>query len=222
MMKKNKKHVGIIYTVKCKITGKFYIGATTDSIKQRKLDHQERSRRGEQNKFHDAISTFGVDAFNWTQTDTVNSTDELAQKEKEYITKFNSKLDGYNSDSGGGIKKTVYQYNTKDGSLVNLFDSLESAANAVNAYKTCIGNACIGQNKTCKGYYWSYNFSVPFNPNTDLRKKKVNQLSLSDKLIAVYESVAEASKATGISKSCISRVCRGEREKSSGFKWKYE
>ncbi|WP_394345717.1 hypothetical protein [Gelidibacter gilvus] len=39
--------------------------------------------------------------------------------------------------------------------------------------------------------------------------------------IAEYESVAEASRQTGISKSCISKVCRGERKQSGGYIWKY-
>ncbi|MFD1616089.1 MULTISPECIES: NUMOD1 domain-containing DNA-binding protein [Flavobacteriaceae] len=220
-MKKNKKPAGIIYTVKCEITGEFYVGATKDSLHQRKLDHQERANRGEKHPFAQAIATHDVEAFTWEQTDTANSTDELARKEKETIKKLDSKEKGFNADSGGGIKKTVYQYNIKDGSLLNTYDCLQNAANAVNAYKTCVGNACIGQNKTCKGYYWSYNFSVPFCPEKDLRKKQVVQYSLSGKQIAVYESVAEASKKTGVSKTCISRVCRNEREQSGGYKWSY-
>lgn len=220
-MKKNKKSAGIIYTVKCEINQKFYVGATTDSLHQRKLDHEERSKRGEKGKFQEAIATYGAEAFIWNQTDTASNTDELARKEKETIKKLDSKEKGYNADSGGGLKKTVYQYNIKDGSLVNTYDCLESASSAVNAYKTCVGNVCIGQNKTCKGYYWSYNFSLPFSPEKDLRKKQVVQYSLSGKQIAVYESVAEASKKTGVSKTCISRVCRKERKSSSGFIWKY-
>src|SRR5690606_3503241 len=107
----------IIYKVKCEITGELYVGATTDSLRKRKLDHEERAKRGEFNKFHEAISTYGVEAFNWEQIDTASSNDELAQKEKQYVLEFNSKKDGYNSDSGGGFKKTVYQYQLKDGSL---------------------------------------------------------------------------------------------------------
>ena len=109
-MKKNKKLAGIVYTVKCVITGKFYVGATTDSLHHRKLDHQERANRGENHPFAQAIATYGEDAFHWEQTDTANSTDELARKEKEYIAKLDSKNNGYNADSGGGIKKTVYQW----------------------------------------------------------------------------------------------------------------
>ncbi|MCR8667081.1 NUMOD1 domain-containing DNA-binding protein [Aestuariibaculum sp. M13] len=150
---KKKKSAGIIYIAKCKVTGEHYIGATTNSLKQRRLDHEERAIRGESNRFHEAIATYGPSAFTWEQVDTASTTDELAQKEKQYVLKFNAKDEGYNADAGGGFKKTVYQYDAKDGSLINTYDCLENAANAINVSKTSIGNACTGQNKTCKGYY---------------------------------------------------------------------
>ncbi|WP_299097940.1 NUMOD1 domain-containing DNA-binding protein [uncultured Winogradskyella sp.] len=211
----------IIYKAENQINGCIYIGATSNSVHQRKLDHLERGNRQEKGKFYEAISTFGKDAFNWEQVDTASTKDELAEKEKSYILEYNSQENGYNSDSGGGIKKTVYQYNTSDGSLVNSYDSLQNAANAVNAYKTSISSACTGQNKTCKGYHWSYNLSEPFKLKKDLRKKQVIQYDISEEQIAVYQSVAEASRQTGVSKSSISRVCRGERSRSGGFIWKY-
>ncbi|SDS49206.1 NUMOD1 domain-containing DNA-binding protein [Winogradskyella sediminis] len=211
----------IIYKAENEINGWVYIGATSNSVHQRKLDHLERANRQEKGKFYEAISTYGKDVFNWEQVDTASTVDELAEKEKSYILEYNSQENGYNSDSGGGLKKTVYQYNISDGSLVNSYDSLQSAANAVSASKTSIGNTCIGQNKTCKGYHWSYNLSEPFRLDKDLRKKEVIQFTYSGKQIAVYESVAEASRQTGVSKSCISRVCRGERSRSGGFVWKY-
>ena len=220
-MKKSKKPAGIIYTVECKITGEFYVGATTDTINQRKLDHTERANRGETNPFAKAIATYGPESFSWKQTDTAYTIDELARKEKEYISKLKSKENGYNADSGGGFKKTVYQYNTADGSLMNSYDCLESAANAINAHKGCVGNACAGKNKTCKGYYWSYNLSVPFKPSKDFRKKEVTQYSSSGKEIAVYESVAEASRKTGVTKSSIAKASRGERKTAGEYLWQY-
>jgi group I intron endonuclease len=211
----------IIYKVTNKETGEVYIGATTNSIHQRKLDHIERSNRGEQGYFHEAIATHGSETFNWEQIDTASSLDELAQKEKECIIKYDSKKNGYNSDSGGGIKKTVYQYSIEEGSLVNTYDSLQSAANAVNAYKTCVGSACTGQNKTCKGYHWSYLSSTSPIKLKDERRKTVIQMDLDGRILYEYKSVAEASRQTGVSKTCISKVCRGERRKSGGFLWRY-
>lgn len=198
-----------------------YIGATTSSINQRKLDHTKKANRGEEGKFYDAISTYNAEAFIFTQIDTASSIDELAQKEKQYILEYNAKESGYNSDEGGGFKKTVYQYNL-DGSLINSYCCLKDAGNSVNAMKQDISRASLSVNKLFKGFYWSYNFTEPFKPDSDSRKKEVLQYALEGYLVAKYVSVAEASRQTGLSKTCISRACRRERANSGGFIWRYE
>ncbi|MGJ5642887.1 NUMOD1 domain-containing DNA-binding protein [Formosa sp. S-31] len=62
-------------------------------------------------------------------------------------------MNGYNSDSGGGFKKKVYQYSVKTGKLMYAYDCLERAAKAVGVHKNSIANVCAGQNKTCGGFY---------------------------------------------------------------------
>ncbi|MCB0448402.1 MAG: endonuclease, partial [Gelidibacter sp.] len=103
----------------------------------------------------------------------------------------------------------------------NTFETLEEAGLSVNASKKSINNVCLGVNKTCKGFYWSYTQVEPFEWQNDTRKKKVMQTDLNNIPLAEYESVAEASRQSGISKTCISRVCRGEREQSGSFLWNY-
>jgi hypothetical protein len=145
----------------------------------------------------------------------------MADKEKQYILEYNSNKNGYNLDCGGGVQKKVYQYSIPEGILLNSFDSLENAANALNAKRKSISNVCLGYNKTYRGFYWSYTLTEPFVPNVDQRKKEVGQHFLDGELVAIYSSVSEASRKTGISKTCIARCCRGERKDSGGFLWKY-
>jgi hypothetical protein len=214
------KNNGIIYKVTHKESSKSYIGATTVGIKERRRDHIGRAKRGAKGQFQEAIGTYGSDAFKWEQIDTARTTDGLARKEKEYILKYNSKEDGYNSDVGGGIQKTVYQYDL-DGRKVNEFTSLESAGNTVNAVKQNISAVALGENKTCKGYYWSYSPTFPKGLN-DERKKRVLQYSLYRECINEFESVAKASKQTGCNKTSIAKVCRGERNSCGGYMWRYK
>ncbi len=209
----------IIYKVKNVWTGEVYIGATTNSIKQRKLDHLERAGRGENGKLYNALACW-TNAFVWSQIDCSNSINELAEKEKKYISQYKSQELGYNSDAGGGMKKTVYQYAIEDGSLVSTYACLEDAANSVGASKTGISSASTGQSKTCKGFLWSYSPTAPTGKK-DERKKKVVQLDLNHNIVSEYKSVAEASRSSGVSKTCISRCCRGERKQSVGYVWKY-
>ena len=172
------KTKGLIYLVTNKESGESYVGATTKTMESRRADHEHKANKGLGGHFQEAIATQGPEAFAWTQIDTANSINELALKEKEYIVKYNTRENGYNSDCGGGLQKSVYQY-TIDGSLVNTFDSLDSAANAVSAHKTCVGNACTGQSKTCKGYYWTYSSTFPIGI-VDERKKQVGQFDLKN------------------------------------------
>lgn len=211
----------IIYKATNTITNKVYIGATTKSINERKLDHLQKSEKKVGSYFQEAIQTYGMDSFIWEQIDTASSNDELAKKEVQYIEEFDTILNGYNSDKGGGFKKTVYQFNIETGDLIDYYKDLSSAANAVNATKTGISNACLNYNKTCKGYVWSYSSTFELSSTLDLRKKIVTQFSLDGNFIAYYESASEASRKTGISKTCITRCCRKERQNSGGSLWEY-
>ena len=210
----------IIYKVVNTITDEVYIGATTKSIEERKADHLQKSQKKVGSYFQEAIATHGADAFKWEQIDTANSINELAEKEKQYILQFDAKKNGYNSDSGGGFKKTVYQFDL-DGNLIASFDGLKEIQVTLGHDKRRVSNACTTAT-LWKGSYWSYSQNNTFKPTQDGTKKKVLRYSLDGEILAQYNSVAEASRKTGISKTCISRCCRGERKSSSGFLWKYK
>lgn len=92
-------------------------------------------------------------------------------------------------------------------------------ANSVLGKRKGISNTCLGYNKTYKGYYWSYDKN--YIPVRDSRKKRVYKYDVKGNIVSGYSSVSEASKSSGLSKTSISRVCRGERNKAGGFGWKY-
>lgn len=221
-MKKFKEPAGIIYSVENEITGEYYIGATTFSLEDRKQDHLQKANNDSGSYFHEAISTYGKEAFIWNEIDSAKTINELAKKEKDYIVSYNSKKEGYNCDSGGGFKKAIYQYHLDDRTLVNSYNTLENAASSINATKQDISRACLSVNNTYGGYFWSYEYKEPFVSSKDKRRKEVLMYSLEGVLLDKFISVAEASRQTGISKTCISRVCRGERDQSMGYIWKYE
>lgn len=211
---------GKIYKVTNQITNEQYIGATTKSIEERQLDHYQKSETNNGYKFQEAISTYGPEVFIWEQIDTAQSTDELAKKEIHYIEQLNTISNGYNCDKGGGFKKTIYKYNL-DGSLNCTYNDLTTAGNSINVRKQDISRACWSVNHTLGGFLWSYEYSESYKPNHDNRKKEVLQYSRNGNLLAKYVSASEASRKTGVSKTCITRCCRGEREHSGGFLWKY-
>ncbi|MFD2891711.1 NUMOD1 domain-containing DNA-binding protein [Flavobacterium chuncheonense] len=211
---------GIIYKATNTLNGEVYIGATTQNIEERIQDHYQKSSSGSNIKFHKAINTYGPETFNWEQIDTATTQDELAQKEILHIKVENSYINGYNADKGGGFKKTIYKYNL-DGTLNSTFDNLTDSGNSINVKKQSISRACWSVNQTAGGYMWSYEYKEPFTLNNDSRKKAVQQFSLKGNLLNTYVSASEASRITGISKSCITKCCRGERKQSGGYIWLY-
>jgi len=212
----------IIYKVENSINENIYIGATTKSIEERKVDHIQRAFRGEKGEFQEAISTFGVDAFIWEQVDTASGINELAHKEKKYVIVYNTKEDGYNLDSGGGFKKNVYQYDLKNGRLLNTYNCLSAAGLEVKATKQQLSRACLSVNKRFKGFYWSYEYKEPFKPEIDCRTKIVYQIDSANLTVGEYRSISEASEITGINKSSIAKVCRQERSFAGGYNWRFK
>ncbi|SDQ18835.1 GIY-YIG nuclease family protein [Flagellimonas zhangzhouensis] len=212
------KITGVIYKAENTENGMVYIGSTTKTVEERKKDHIQKAQIGAGSFFHEAISSYGPDNFKWESIDVANSVNELAFKEKQYIASYDSFRNGYNNDHGGGFKKKIYQF-TDSGLLVGEWDSLIDASTEVLGNEKGISNACLGYIKSYKGYYWSYNknFTIP----TDLRKKRVCQYDMNNVLINCFDSVSQASKVSGLSKTSISRVCRGERKYSGGFVWYY-
>lgn len=171
--------------------------------------------------FSASIGTYGIEAFSWEQIDTAKSTDELAEKEIHYIMEYNCKEKGYNKDRGGGFQKTIYQYSL-DGNYLKSYNDLSSAALSINTSKQRISKACLSKSNLFDNYYWSYKYVEPFVPETDLRRKIVLQYDMEDNYLNTFESVSKASKFTGLSKTCISRCCRGERHYSGGYKWRFK
>ena len=143
----------IVYKVTNKKTEEIYVGITSKSLEERKKDHLKKSKKGKSYAFQNAIATYGEDNFEWKQIDTATTIDELAKKEKEYILEYNSKEEGYNSDCGGGIQKTVYQYDITTGEMVNKYTNLSLAGAVVGLNKQDLSSVCLSVNKVCKGFF---------------------------------------------------------------------
>jgi group I intron endonuclease len=214
------KKKGIIYTVTNKETKMVYVGLTTKSLETRKKDHIKKSKKGKSYAFQQAIATYGPDAFKWEQIDTATTIDELAEKEKAYILKHNSKEDGYNQSEGGEIQKSIHQYDVSTGMLVNKYSSLSDAGAKFNLTKQDLSNVCLSVNKVSNGFVWSYSSTFPIHIN-DNRRKVVQQFSLEGKFLTEYKSVSEASKLTGCNRTSIAKVCRNERKSCGGYLWRY-
>jgi len=92
---------GEIYCLTCSVTGKKYIGQTTQTAEKRWKQHRnERNRKA--THINRALVLHGVETFTMTVLDTANDQTELDQKEMAWIRREGTlSPNGYNLNEGG-------------------------------------------------------------------------------------------------------------------------
>lgn len=92
----------IIYTVRNRVTGKVYVGQSTQGLAHRKSEHLWRLKSGTRDhKLYQAMRKHGADAFDFEIVCHALSADYLDSLERELIASFNSYRRGYNMTEGG-------------------------------------------------------------------------------------------------------------------------
>lgn len=93
---------GVIYTVFCSQSGKFYVGQTTTDAMTRWKEHLHASRAGKGHVIGKAIAKYGPDSFKVETVDTAACKTDLDAREMAWIAALNSvSPHGYNIQSGG-------------------------------------------------------------------------------------------------------------------------
>lgn len=84
---------------------------------------------------------------------------------------------------------------------------------------------CRREYKTSKGYVWIFkNNTILKELPIDILKergldKRIQQLSLDNKLIKIWYNTTEIEKQMGIPKAQINACLRGHTKTSNGYKW---
>jgi group I intron endonuclease len=120
-------------------------------------------------------------------------------------------------------RKEVQQW-SKDGTeLIRTFGSVEEAAKESGAQSEHIGKVCNRKEgrKTAGGFHWKFVQEEDSQTNEPLKFTKIQQWSFDlATLIAEYDTIREASKASKAEVRVISRCCKGIARSAGGFKWK--
>lgn len=142
--------------------------------------------------------------------------DKLNELEIKYISDYdstNSQI-GYNSTQGG------------DGTKGNAWGT-EKQKQAIKNRRTYKGseNPNYGKHHTKEAREKIAEAQRGRKQTKEQRlqkAKKVIQLTLDNKFIKEWESITEAAKCLGCTKSLIMRVCQGKKRTAKGFHWKYK
>lgn len=122
-------------------------------------------------------------------------------------------------------RKSVVQFNLS-GDVVNTYSSVSEASKHCGITVSAISDVC-NKRKKCKtagGFVWRFSgdsFSLSYSNPAEHLRIPVHQYDKRGTLMNTYESMSEASKATGCSGDAISLCCKEKYTHSGGFKWKY-
>lgn len=119
----------------------------------------------------------------------------------------------------------------EEGNVVNRYESVTRAAEAMGVTKTAINLCCKGKCNTIRGYGWEYEdeelrHAAQLVTDERLSKKpvpkQVLQLDLNGNIIRRYESGMEASRSLGVAHTHIYACCQGKQATAHGYMWRYE
>lgn len=120
--------------------------------------------------------------------------------------------------------KAVQQWSKDGKELLRTFESVEEASGGDKALAVNIGRVCNGKEgrKTAGGFQWKFvDQDSPPAANQVLKFTKIQQWSFDGKtLIAEYDTIREATRATNSGTRTISKCCKGQARSAGGFKWK--
>ena len=247
-MKDKNQYTGYIYCISNTDNDKLYVGQTITTINTRfkqHCHHANKLTKGQECLLHTAMRKHGVEKFSVHLLARITRDDkdvlryELNHLEMYYISYFNCmKPNGYNMVPGGNwnVQTTptrVFKV-SENGVILNEYDSM-SEAERLNGIPHGMIWISLKRRGYTNGSYWVKCSDYPnaqIGDNIGQRKSDnripVWQFDMDGNFIAQFDSIADASKSTGIRKSSISKACPSSKNprkntrlalSAGGFLW---
>lgn len=161
-----------------------------------------------------------------TKSNIILSAQQKIGRAKEYMFRFHKEECEANIEpyvqpvySKG---KEVNQYSL-DGTYITSYKNQSEAERQTGVKCVGISKCCLGIYKTYGDYIWLFNEgstdNIPPRKKTTV-SKGVMQCTLEGEKIAIFTSMKEASRQTGVSYDVIRHFVDGSRKSGGGFLWK--
>lgn len=210
------------------INDKKYIGSSIN-IKRRLIQHKSDLNNNRHcNKIlqnlYNKYSSIKFEVLEYLSLDNLS---ELHIKEKEYINLFNAYCNIQDPKTNFNIKP-VFQF-SKEGKLINCFNSCEEAALYLNISTSNIQHAAQVNEKntlTAGGYYWSYDKTI--NLTTDKRIKPIYVYDIEGNYLKTYNSIKEcindlfSNRSYSSVVSVINRITKYKTASLEGYRFSYK
>lgn len=203
----------IIYKITNNVNGKIYIGQTIRTLEERFTEH----KRNKKSLISKAFKKYGIENFTIEQIDTAESIDELNELEFKYIREYDCITpNGYNQCEGGG---NTFGYHHSDESKQKMSQNKKGKyAGEENHFygKHHTEEARRKMSESRKGRIiddeWKQHLS-----EASTVKRQVQNLDTGE----IFNSIREAAEYYDLKDTHISRVCKGKRNRTGGFRWGY-
>lgn len=201
----------IIYKATNKVNGKIYIGQTVRTLEERLAEH----KRNRKSLLGAALKKYGEGRFSFEVVDTASSIESLNEKEKYWIGFYDCKTpNGYNQCDGGG---NTIGYHHSDSSKDKMRVAKENAfCGTGNPFygRKHSDEAKLKMSQSRKGRTLTNEWKAKIGKG--LQKRVIN-LDTGE----VFESVKDAAERYGLQATHITRVCKGKRKTTGGFRWSH-
>lgn len=194
----------IIYRAFNKQTNKNYIGRTSSTLNNRISWHYSNAskRLHKNNLFFDALLEYEKEDWVWEVLDSTASREESYRLEAEYIQKYDSVKNGYNTKGSDLIpwnkgKKMSDEYR----------------ANLMGEKNPMFGKTHSEEYRKWRSEHMS---KVQLGKNNHMARK-VYCIELKK----TWDTVKDAAEELGINKDSISNNCRGVTKSAGGYRFKY-
>lgn len=205
-----------VYKITNKINNKIYIGITSKGLSARWKEHLYNAEHGCPYKLHNAIRKYGKENFSIELIDFCNSWEELEEKEKYYISEYNTLQDefGYNMTEGGD--GTISRYVTEETK-----DKIrQKAIGRVVSEETREKLSEAGKVRTERRQtYWN---SGKIGDN---RRKPILQYTKEGEFIREFDGINIAAKELGMSATTIITALKHQNivgSKRNPYIWVYK
>ena len=199
------KEKGTIYSALCKVNNKRYIGQTVRNISERWKEHISDSRNRPVTPLHRAIAKYGHSMFIMRIIEEDVSIDNLDEREKHWITEFDTFHNGYNLTEGGqGGSRGELSEESRDRIRQAHFGKIKSPE-------------CVEKVKQAHKSSGNY----PKNPEGGRlhSKQKVRGTHIQTGEIVEFDSIKEAADAVGVKYPNICACFRGRQHHAGSYKW---
>lgn len=202
----------IIYTFKNKVNGKVYVGQTCRTFKERMGEHL----RHKNTTLGKALAKYGIDNFEYKVIDEAKTIEELNEKEIFWIEKLNSITPyGYNLCKGGN---NTLGYNHKEESKEKM--RLSKKGTFKGEDNPFFGKKHTQETRQKMRDAWTEERKEQARLIAKTRKHRTVKVRNVD-TGEVFDSVKKAAEKYNLKDTHISRVCKGKRKTTGGFKWEY-